>query len=215
MDKYYVIVAGNGVTSRANLEALMEDHYYANGPKGILVLAFDGKPSQGQIFAAQLAKDKNIETVVFNTKDDAPGLPPCSVVVVDNPLLAAVSSTEGEKASAFVLWSDEDTDCLNLLAYCKKAGVPCFDLTDGLNPLTASPKAKAQDAPEIPEAEQEEVEEEYVLFLEDPEEEEDMEEDETLDEVYMAVEYLVQAIAKAVRAELSASNKPQKGSKKA
>jgi len=40
-----------------------------------------------------------------------------------------------------------------------------------------------------------------------------MDEDETLDEVYMAVEYLVQAIAKAVRAELSASNKPQKGSK--
>ena len=40
MDKYYVIVAGSGSTSRANLEALMEDHFYAHVDDGVVVLPY-------------------------------------------------------------------------------------------------------------------------------------------------------------------------------
>ena len=138
MDKYYVLVAGNGNTSRANLEALMEDHYYANGANGVLVLAFNKKPSQGQVFAAQLAKDKNIDILVFNTEEDAEGIPSCSVTVVDNPILSAAAHIKKGKSTAFLLWSDEDMECLNALAYCNEVKVPCFDLTDGLNKLTSS-----------------------------------------------------------------------------
>jgi len=40
MSKYFVIVAGNGATSRANIEALMEDYYYAGGDGGTLLLPY-------------------------------------------------------------------------------------------------------------------------------------------------------------------------------
>jgi hypothetical protein len=60
MANYTVILTGSGTTSRANVEALMSDHYYANGENGTLILAFNSKPSQGQVWAAQQAKQQNI-----------------------------------------------------------------------------------------------------------------------------------------------------------
>ena len=41
MDKYYVIVAGNGETSRANVEALVEDYVYGHGQDVTFILAYE------------------------------------------------------------------------------------------------------------------------------------------------------------------------------
>lgn len=215
MDKYYVLVAGNGNTSRANLEALMEDHYYANGANGVLVLAFNKKPSQGQVFAAQLAKDKNIDILVFNTEEDAEGIPPCSVTVVDNPILSAAAHIKKGKSTAFLLWSDEDMECLNALAYCNEVKVPCFDLTDGLNKLTSAKNIKADesisDAPEVETLEDVEEDPEDDI---DEEDEEMEEEDEIYESVYYGLEAFAKMLAKAIVAELNASNQPLKAPRK-
>ena len=65
MADYTVLLAGSGATSRANVEALMSDHYYANGDPKALVLSFTSKPSQGQVWAAQQAKQQNINVIVY------------------------------------------------------------------------------------------------------------------------------------------------------
>ena len=214
MDRYYVLVTGNGVTTRANLEALMEDHYYANGPKGILVLAFDGKPSQGQIFAAQMAKDKSIDILVFNTKEDAEGIPSSTFVSSTNPLISAVAHIKDEKASSFVLWSDEDQTSHDTLALCKESGIKCFDLTDGLNPLIPSDEIKYEKPVPVPKPEVEVKEEDEDPEDDLDEDDEDMdEEDEIFEAVFFGLEALAKMIAKAVVAELDASKKPQKGSR--
>ena len=54
-DKYFVLVAGNGESSRANTEALMEDHYYAKGADGTLVLSYEKQPTKSQIFLSSLS----------------------------------------------------------------------------------------------------------------------------------------------------------------
>lgn len=213
--KYYVLVAGNGTTSRANLDALMEDHYYANGAEGILVMAYKDKPSQGQVFAAQLARDKSKDIVVFS-KDSAEfeGLPGgVAFTNSENPIRDAVKHIKGEKAVAFILWDDEDEDCLNTLAICKELDVPCYDLTDGLNDLKAAKDIKPKEEPTlIPFAET--IREEEREEQEDEDDEEFDDEDEIIEEVFTGLEALAKLIARAVVAELNASNQPQKGPRK-
>lgn len=202
--KYFVIVAGGGETSRANIEALMEDHYYANGAEGYLVLPILNAATQAQVFASQYAKEKNKDIIIYsNMPGDFPGMPPATVYQTDNPIRDTAKAFADEKSvSAFLLWSDEDPMSQSLLAEYAKAGIPCFDLTDGLSPITAVAELKPAVEPELPMAE---------LALEDPEgeveddeaDEEDEEEyDEDDDEVYFAVQSLIKALAKAVATEL-------------
>jgi ABC-type Zn2+ transport system substrate-binding protein/surface adhesin len=124
----------------------------------------------------------------------------------------------------FLLWDDEDKDCLNALAYAKEAGITCLDLTDGLNALTASEGIKADKPISVPEAE-ESPEEEYETEEEDEadetdesdeedEEDESDEEDELYEEVYLGLEAIAKLIAKAVVAELNASKKAKKAPRK-
>lgn len=203
--KYYVIVAGGGETSRANVEALMEDHYYAKGAEGVLVLPVINTATQAQIFAAQYAKEKNKEIVIFsNIPADFPGMPQSTAYQTDDPITDSHKNFAGEDVSAFLLWSDEDPLSQTLLAAYNKAGIKCFDLTDGLTPISAVAELKPAQEPLFPQAElnisQENSEEE-----EDDEEEEDeeeYEESEEDDEVYFAVQSLIKAIAKAVATEL-------------
>lgn len=205
--KYFVIVAGGGETSRANLEALMEDHYYANGADGVLVLPVTDKISAAQVFAAQYAKDKNKEIVIFS-KDtsDFPGVPPATIHQSDNPIVESSTKFAGEKVDAFLLWSDEDSLSQTLLSTYSTAGIPCFDLTDGLSPISAVAGLKpAQETlfpiqeQDIPKPDEDEEDEDEDEEEEDDEEYEESEED---DEVYFAVQSLIQALARAVAAEL-------------
>jgi hypothetical protein len=197
MEKYYVVVAGNGLTSRANLEALMEDHFYAKGADGVVHIVEDGKMSQAKIFSAQFAKDKNKP-------------------VFQSPLSEALGKTDPKNTSCFILWSDEDSECQNTLAMATEMGIPCFDLTEGLLPIKASTGVKAVVEPVIPSAEEttpKVVEEPYVEPEdEEIEDEDETEEDEEYDEdeagnLYFGIEAIAKIFAKAIVEEIEKAKK--------
>ena len=217
MDKYYVIVAGNGVTTRANLEALMEDHFYANGEHGVVVLPYKDKPSQGQIFAAQLAKDKNKDIIVYTKSGNFNGIP--TSTMVDGDTTAVNKDFVKEKTVAFLLWDDEDSESANLLADLQ--GIQCFDLTDGLNKIGPSEGARIVE-PVIPAQEQvstkkekpideEEEEEDDEADFSDPEDEEEAEDEEIMENLYYGIQAIAQIFAQAlVEAMADTPGKPLK-----
>jgi hypothetical protein len=137
---YFVLVAGNGESSRANTEALMEDHYYAKGDEGTLVLAYEKSPTKSQTFAAQYAKEKNKDIMVFCHEDaQTTGIPGASQSPSNDPIKDATEFLKGQDAIAFLLWSEEDTA---LLVACQSAGIPASNLCDGLVPLNEIPAPK-------------------------------------------------------------------------
>lgn len=219
MDKYYVLVSGNGATSRANIEALMEDHFYANGADGVVVMPIFGNPTPSQVFVAQYAKEKNKE-VVYVAPENAnlTNLPPASMINDENPINKALEIIAGEKSSAFLLWSDEDNLSLDSLVACKKADIKCFDLTDGLMPINPSKDIKKSEVIEFPEqervakvekeeendgAEEEESSEDEEEF-DDEDEEDDAQEDEDFENLYSGVEALARIFARALLDEMEA-----------
>jgi hypothetical protein len=210
MDKYYVIVAGDGQTSRANVEALIEDYVYGHGQDVIFVFPYDKRPSQGQIFAAQLAKDKSKDILLF-CKEDAnyEGIPSSSVSHSEQPFDSACTRLKDTDVVAFVLVNDEDHGTNNLLSIFTKHEVPCFDLTEGLVPIKFNPDS-IEEPPVIPEEEvlpEPEVEEEWE------EDEEDLEDEELAEDLYMGIQSLAKLIAREVAAELlKATETPRKGS---
>lgn len=225
MDKYNIMVAGAGQTSRANVEALVEDYVYGHGQDVNFVLIYDKKPSQGQVFASQWAKDKGKEVIIFCQEDsNYEGLPSASVVDSDDPLKTACSKMKANSV-AFVLTDDEDESTNTILRAFTEAKIPALDLTEGLMPIKFNPKAVASDAPEMPEAEkleepaEEEPEPEPAVEDEDdiyPEELEDfIEASDLMDDVYTGVEALIKVIVRQVVTELmGASETPLKGHKK-
>ena len=220
MEKYYVIVAGNGVTSRANLEALMEDHFYANGEHGVVVLPYKDKPSQGQLFAAQLAKDKNKHIIVYTNSGKFEGIP--TSTMVEGDVAKAKADFIKEKVVAFLLWDDEDADSVNILADLE--GIDCFDLTDGLNKLVPSSGLRIVQ-PLIPTQEQltiktgvasaeeeEEEDEEESDFSDSEEEDLDEADEEIMENLYYGVQAIAQIFAQAlVEAMATTPEKPLKG----
>jgi hypothetical protein len=217
MDKYYVLVAGNGATSRANIEALMEDHYYANGEDGIVVMPIFGNPTPSQVFVAQYAKEKNKEVVyVASEGANLTNLPAGSMINDPDPINKAVEIIIGEKTTAFLLWSDEDNTSLDVLVACKKADIKCFDLTDGLVPINPSADIKKAEVIDFPEKERvtksaKEDEDDGAEEEESGEEEEDDEEyededeedDEGLENLYAGVEEIARIFARAFKEEFS------------
>lgn len=188
MKNYYVIVAGNGKTSRVNVEVLLEDHYHANGDGGVLVIPFNKTPSEGQIWALQFANAKNKEAIIFTTVNgNLLNIEKVSAEICLNPLFESVDKFSKEKTAAFLLWSDEDEDCLNILSECNKANVPAFDLTEGLVQIKPSQEIKFEQK-ETPvhdyiKEESLEIPKHIKLNIEDEEDEEyeEDEEDETDD----------------------------------
>lgn len=143
-EKYYVLVAGTGETSRANVEALMEDHYYANGDNGTLVLAFDDAPTKSQTYVAQYAKDCNKDIVLFSHSGAvSAGIPSATAIGATNPVKEAVAWLKDQKATAFLLWEPSNTD---ILQECLDAGITAVDLCDGLVPLTSAPYPESVEA---------------------------------------------------------------------
>lgn len=208
---YYVLVAGNGKTSRANVEALMDDHYYANGEAGTLVIPVIDRPTEGQVWAAQFAKDNNKQVVVI-AKSGASydTVPKTTSIDSDNPFNEAVAYIKGQNSVAFLLWSDEDEDCLDILALCKEYGVDAKDLTSGLSNIHATEGLKVETRPPIPVQEtlpaipKQVVEEEEDDVEEDEEEDdEELEEDEELDyDLVGALQTIAEFIASYVVDEL-------------
>lgn len=200
MDKYCVVIAGNGTTSRANLEALLEDHFYAKGADGVVFIIEEGKLSQGKVFAEQFSKDKNKSVVYIKLLSDS------------------LQQLDPKNTSCFILWSDEDAECQNTLAICTEIGIPCYDLTEGLLPIKPSKNIVVSTSPVIPTAEEttpKVVETPYVEPVDedvDEEDEDDEEADEDYDEdnaanLYFGIEAIAKIFAKAVVEELEKAKK--------
>jgi hypothetical protein len=135
-NEYFVLVTGNGESSRANIEALMEDHYYAKGAGGTLVLAYEKAPTKSQTLAAQYAKVCDKEIMVFCHEDaQTAGIPGASQSTSQDPIKDAVSFVEGKDSTAFLLWDEQDDQCFSALKYCLAQEVQAFNLCDGLVPL--------------------------------------------------------------------------------
>jgi len=130
---YYVLVAGTGETSRANIEALMEDYYYAKGDGGTLVLAYNESPTKSQIYAAQYAVDCKKDVLVFCREDaKTSGVPGASVTFSDFPYVEATVFLENQDSIAHILWSLDDQE---IVEQCSKKGILALNLCDGLIPL--------------------------------------------------------------------------------
>lgn len=200
--KYSVLVAGSGETSRANVEALMEDHYHANGDNGLVVIAFDKRPSTGQIWAAQVASSKNLDVLIISPPDCSfDGVPRSSYIESMTPYKTAIDNlTNGE---AFILWSDDDPASMEVLAECKAAGIPAGDLCNGLVEIIPASTLEVEEPVEFPKLEKL-VKSETVFVdesegeLENEVEEEDFEDDEEDDPLYSALMILADYIADAV-----------------
>lgn len=150
MDKVYVLIAGTGVTSRANLEALVEDYFYAKNKEAVLLLAFDKTPSQGQIFAAQYAKDKGKDVVIFCQEGaNIASFPSASFTNSKTPVLDALKNFS--EATIMLLWDDSDANCLTALEFCNENNLKPHNLCEG---LTLIPN-KTSHPVEVEEAEEE------------------------------------------------------------
>lgn len=169
----HIIVTGNGKTSRANVEALIDDYIHAN-PKIKFTLANPVRLSEGQVWLKQYLTDKEIEFAVE----------------LSNP-----ENIQGNSAM-FVLWDDDDPESLSSLAIAKENGIPAFDLTEGLNELVPQDSIKAVPAPAIPEQEQM-TEEELEADVEEEEAAEEFE-----DPLYEAVRIIADIFAEAIGKEL-------------
>jgi hypothetical protein len=139
---YYVLVAGTGETSRANIEALMEDYYYANGDGGVLVLAYKDAPSRSQTYAAQYAVDCKKDIIIFCREGaKTAGIPNATVNFVNFPYSEATAFLEGQGAIAQILWNSEDTSQdTDIVQACTDRGILAYNLCDGLLPLSVIEK---------------------------------------------------------------------------
>lgn len=206
-----IVVLGSGDTSRANVDALLDDYFFNKKDKYVVVLAFNKQASQGQVFAAQFAKDNNKDLVVFaNEGFISAGLPQASVTHSATPVKDAVNSAKGTDAEVFMLWSDEDMETANIISLVSEAGLPAYDLTDGLTKIQASANIQIVEDPVMPEIEATTAKKEHPSLFEELEDEEEDDESEyeevdVDDEVFALAESLsmfAKVIAKEVAKEL-------------
>lgn len=207
MENYYVVIAGNGTTSRANLEALLEDHFYTKGANGTVHVVDESSMTQVKVFAQQFAKDKSKPVHVGGLQE-------------------SFSKTDPKLTACFIVWSDEDSESRNALALAASFGIPCYDLTQGLLPINPASDISQEATPTIPEAEQltpapilaavtveEELEDEDDIDEEDEDLEDDDEEydEDEASSLYFGIEAIAKIFAKAVVEELEKSRKASKG----
>jgi hypothetical protein len=210
VNKHYILVAGNGKSSRANIEGLIEDYFYSKPGTAVLVLGFDKEPSVGQTYAAQYAKDRAKDIIVFCSKGaSTSGIPAATISERDDFKTSLTDFLAGEDAVGFLLWEDTDDASVEALKALSGVGIRCMDLTNGLLPLEAVEGSPEPIAPAIPQQEMLlEVEEDEELEEdedEDPEEDEEQEalEDALYEAVYPFAEVLADAFAEALIERLS------------
>ena len=136
----YILIAGNGETSRANVEALMEDVFYAH-PNTAVVLAYESAPSKGQTFAAQYSSESKKDLIVFcHENAQTTGIPGATQNASNAPIMSAIEFIKGQDSVAYLFYSDLDPDSTLTVARCVEAGIPVQDLCDGLVPLHSVPE---------------------------------------------------------------------------
>jgi hypothetical protein len=128
MRRVTIVVIGNGKTTRANLEALIED-VADSVDEVVLATVYDTAQSEGQIWAEQWAQDKEIPVLQYSEND-------YESLFAENAL---------DELRFFMLWDDSDSECQLAASQAQRVNVPVFDLTDGLV------RVNIEDAPAIPE----------------------------------------------------------------
>ena len=157
---YYVLIAGSGETSRANIEALMDDFYYSKGKQeGTVVIAYEKTPTRPQMFAAQFAKDKERDIVVFAYEDaQTIGIPGATFNPTGFPIRDAIEFIDGQDSVIFSLHLNGDIESNLLIKGAADKQLPIFNLRDGLLPLNdvavepvplKEPVAPAEEAPPV------------------------------------------------------------------
>jgi hypothetical protein len=183
-----LIIAGNGETTRVNVEALLEDYFRGNGKDFMLFLPFKDRPSQGQVWAHQLANEMDIPTTVVAPEGAIlMSITSSSLVTAADPIKTAVETAVGGWASAFLLWDEGDVFTATLLSTLKEASVPAYDLCKGLLEVSAGttpvePQKAVEEVLDEAEPELKVVEETDLLNIE---------------------EFLIKAVTKAVREALA------------
>ena len=224
-----ILIAGNGVTSRANLEALLEDHAYTFGAHWELVLPYKTRLSQGQMFALQFAKDKKRKITLWSTSSgNWVGEHDLLVNISEDYIVDSLYHADKTQVSALILWDDEDTESVNIIVELAKLGVRCLDLTDGLNPIHApegvsrieSPRMPPEEMVTNPRTEPHKVDEEDDEDEEEPDEDEDApededEEDDDDEDLMENLYYGIQALARIFATEFleALNNAPEKAPK--
>ena len=142
-----IVVVGNGKTSRANVEALIDDYFYVYPEMTVYIPVYDSL-SEGQVWALQYASDKN-KTIIAKAKPSSKtfGVPVASLDTerYESPLSEIL--TKDEDVDVFILWDETDNIAVEALALAKEHGNKAFDLTNGLLELGSEPV----DLPEVPE----------------------------------------------------------------
>jgi hypothetical protein len=133
-----IIVVGNGKTSRANVEALIDDYFYANPEMVVYIPVYDSL-SEGQAWALQYAAEKN-KKVIAKAQPQAKtfGVPKNSLdeKAYDSPLKDILQSDTS--AEIFVLWDETDEISRLAVSTALELGKKAFDLTNGLLEITLS-----------------------------------------------------------------------------
>lgn len=136
----YILVAGNGETSRANVEALMEDVFYAK-PDITVVLAYESAPSKGQAYIAQYSAECKKDLIVFcHENAQTTGIPGATQNSSNSPIASSIEFLKGQDSLVYLLYSEQDSDSTLTLARCIEAGIKVQDLCDGLVPLHSAPE---------------------------------------------------------------------------
>jgi hypothetical protein len=155
-DSAFLLIAGNGKSSRLNIEALMNDYVVLLKQQSItpvVVPIIQSKASEEQIYAAQFAKEKGIDCIVYTPDESSvSSFPAGSFVEAKEPLKEACKLVKGDsKAYGFLLWDDEDQLSADALATFSSKGIGCYDLTNGLTDITPvkglKPAKKPQEMP--------------------------------------------------------------------
>lgn len=149
----YVMVAGEGETSRENVEAILEDYFYANkGTDNAMVVPFTKAPSRGQIYAMQMAKDNKTEVIIYAPSDARlENVDKSSIEFSDSPIRDAISLIKTMNHKAYVLWSDDSQEAVEVVQSCKESDISVYDLTSGGIPLnTAESITEAKPLPKEP-----------------------------------------------------------------
>jgi hypothetical protein len=177
-----IIVIGNGKTSRANVEALIDDYIYAN-PKLHIHFHYEKAMSEVQFWLKQYAEDKNLDYSISSGSEE-------------------LKYGSDDSVAMFIVWSDEDPESANALVLAKEKGIPAFDFTNGLAVLVASDTAKQVKAPEIPEQEELSVKDDKEEDVTQITSKKEIIFEEDSDPLYDAIDYIAKTIAEAVAKEI-------------
>lgn len=135
MGSKFIVVVGNGETTRSNIEALVADFFYDKSRDYILLLPFIDRPSQGQVWAHQIFQDFKMTTTAIAPEGSViMNLGGASLTPAPNPVEAVIEVIRGEEAYVFVL--PEEDHQIDLTGFTE-AGVPCYNLCLGLMAINA------------------------------------------------------------------------------